>query len=85
MAAYKNPKVYEFPHLNKLGPIDNILLKDGVTRVTVGGKFTTLRKAYEHNKKVVIAGQNDAFVTVVYKGNRLALNDLETMGIFVTK
>ena len=85
VAAYKNPKVYEFPHLNKLGPIDNILLKDGVTRVTVGGKFTTLRKAYEHNKKVVIAGQNDAFVTVVYKGNRLALNDLETMGIFVTK
>jgi hypothetical protein len=82
VAACKNPKNYEFPHLVKLGPIENILLLDGITRITVGGKFKTLRKAYEHNKKVVIAGQNDAFVTVIYKGKRIALDDLVTMGIF---
>ncbi|MDO8998418.1 MAG: hypothetical protein Q7W45_01535 [Bacteroidota bacterium] len=85
IAAFKNPKNYEFPHLNKLGPFDNLLLIDGITRVTVGGKFTTLRKAYEHNKKVVIAGQNDAFVTVIYKGKRIVFEDLEAMGIFKTK
>jgi hypothetical protein len=55
---------------------------DGITRITVGGKFKTLRKVYEHNKKVVIAGQNDAFVTVTYKGKRIALDDLVTLGIF---
>ncbi len=82
VAACKNPKNYEFPHLLKLGPIENILLLDGITRITVGGKFKTLRKAYEHNKKVVIAGQNDAFVTVIYKGKRITLDDLVTMGIF---
>ena len=65
--------------------MENLLLDDGITRITIGGDFNTLSKGYEHNKKVVIAGQNDAFVTVVYKGNRIALNDLETMGIFVTK
>ncbi|MDP3557723.1 MAG: hypothetical protein Q8T03_10135 [Bacteroidota bacterium] len=85
IAAFKNPKNYEFPHLNKLGPFDNLLLIDGITRVTVGGKFTTLRKAYEHNKKVVVAGQNDAFVTVIYKGKRIVFEDLEAMGIFKTK
>jgi hypothetical protein len=55
---------------------------DGITRITIGGKFKTLRKVYEHNKKAVIAGQNDAFVTVMYKGNRITLDDLVTMGIF---
>ncbi|MEI8136913.1 MAG: hypothetical protein WCH21_06270, partial [Bacteroidota bacterium] len=64
---------------------DNLLLADGITRITLGGKFKTIRKAYEHNKKVVVAGQNGAFVSVIYKGNRITLNDLETMGIFVTK
>ena len=82
VAACKNPKNYEFPHLVKLGLIENILLLDGITRITVGGKFKTLRKVYEHNKKVVIAGQNDAFVTVTYKGKRIALDDLVTLGIF---
>jgi tetratricopeptide (TPR) repeat protein len=82
IAACKNPKNYEFPHLIKYGPIENLLLLDGITRITAGGKFKTLRKAYEHNKKVVIAGQNDAFVAVIYKGKRISLDDLVTMGIF---
>lgn len=82
IAACKNPKNYEFPHLIKCGPIENLLLIDGITRITAGGKFKTLRKAYEHNKKVVIAGQNDAFVAVIYKGKRISLDDLVTMGIF---
>lgn len=85
IAAFKIPKNYEFPHLKKYGPFENVVLSDGVIRVTVGGKFKTLRKAWEHNKKVVIAGQNDAFVSVIYKGKRIALDDLEIMGIFVTK
>ncbi|MBA3681474.1 MAG: PD40 domain-containing protein [Bacteroidetes bacterium] len=85
IAAFKNPKVYSFPHLKDCGKLENLLLEDGITRLTIGGSFKTLRAAYEHNKKVVIAGQNDAFVTVIYKRRRLALEELENMGIFKKK
>ncbi len=85
IAAFKNPKVYDFPHLKNCGKLENLLLLDGITRLTIGGSFNTLRKAYEHNKKVVVAGQNDAFVTVIYKNRRVTLEDLETMGIFKRK
>lgn len=85
IAAFKNPKVYSFPHLKDCGKLENLLLEDGITRLTIGGSFKTLRAAYEHNKKVAVAGQNDAFVTVIYKRRRLALEELETMGIFKKK
>ncbi|MBL7911412.1 MAG: PD40 domain-containing protein [Bacteroidia bacterium] len=82
IAAFKFPKAYDFPHLKDCGKLENLLLVDGVTRITVGGSFKTLRAAYQHNKKVVVAGQNDAFVTVIYKNKRITLEELETMGIF---
>ena len=85
IAAFKNPKAYSFPHLKDCGKLENLLLEDGITRLTIGGSFKTLRAAYEHNKKVVVAGQNDAFVTVIYKRRRLALEELENMGIFKKK
>lgn len=85
IAAFKNPKAYSFPHLKDCGKLENLLLEDGITRLTIGGSFKTLRTAYEHNKKVVVAGQNDAFVTVIYKRRRLALEELENMGIFKKK
>lgn len=82
IAAFKFPKAYDFPHLKDCGKLENLLLVDGVTRITIGGSFKTLRAAYQHNKKVVVAGQNDAFVTVIYKNKRITLEELETMGIF---
>jgi hypothetical protein len=65
--------------------VENLLLDDGITRITIGGNFNTLGKAFEHNIKVINAGQKDAFVTVLYKGKRIYLEDLEKMGIFVKK
>lgn len=85
IAAYKYPKNYVYLHLKGLGAIENLILNDGITRITIGGAFNTLGKAYERCKKVIIAGQNDAFVTVIYKGKRIYLEDLETMGIYVKK
>ncbi|MDX2172107.1 MAG: hypothetical protein SFY56_03255 [Bacteroidota bacterium] len=82
IAAYKFPKNYTYKHLKGLGKVENLLLEDGITRITIGGVFNTIRKAFEHNKKVVIAGQTDAFVTALYKGKRVYLEDLEKMGIF---
>jgi hypothetical protein len=85
IAAYKYPKNYTYKHLNGLGEVENILLDDGITRITIGGNFSSLAKAFEHNIKVIKAGQTDAFVTVIYKGKRIYLEDLEKMGIFVKK
>jgi tetratricopeptide (TPR) repeat protein len=82
IAAFKFPKAYDFPHLKDCGKLENLLLADGITRITIGGSFKTLRAAYQHNKKVVVAGQNDAFVTIIYKNRRIPLEELETMGIF---
>jgi hypothetical protein len=85
IAAYKFPKNYVYSHLKGLGDVENLLLDDGITRITIGGNFNTLGKAFEHNIKVINAGQKDAFVTVLYKGKRIYLEDLEKMGIFVKK
>lgn len=85
IAAYKYPKNYTYAHLKGLGNVENLLLDDGITRITIGGAFPNLNKAYEHNMKVVAAGQKDAFVTVLYKGKRIYLEDLEAMGIFPKK
>ena len=82
IAAYKKPRNYKYGHLKGLGKVEKLLLKDGITRMTIGGNFKTLGTAYAHMKKVIIAGQSDAFVTVLYKGKRIYLEDLEKMGIF---
>ena len=84
IAAYKYPKNYVYEHLKGLGDVENFLL-DGITRITIGGAFQNLETAWEHCKKVITAGQTDAFVTVLYKGKRVYLEDLEAMGIFVVK
>lgn len=85
IAAYKYPKNYVYAHLKGLGKVERLLLDDGITRITIGGEFKTLGTAYEHNKKVVYRGQRDAFVTALYNGKRVYLEDLEKMGIFVEK
>lgn len=84
IAAYKYPKNYVYDHLKGLGEVSNFLL-DGITRITIGGDFQNLGTAWEHCKKVITAGQTDAFVTVLYKGKRVYLEELEKMGIFVVK
>lgn len=81
IAAYKYPKNYVYRHLKGLGNVDQFLL-DGITRITIGGDFKTLGTAWEHCKKVITAGQTDAFVTVLYKGKRVYLEELESLGVF---
>ncbi len=85
IAAYKYPKNYKYAHLKGLGKVEDLLLDDGITRITIGGGFTSLSDAFDHNKKVVMAGQKDAFVTAIYKGKRVYLEKLEELGIFTKK
>ncbi len=82
IAALKYPKAMSFPYLKNCGKIESLLLADGITRVTIGGKFTTLNEALKHNKKVIEAGQKDAFITAIYQNKRTLLEDLVKMGVF---
>lgn len=82
IAAYKYPKNYSYSHLKGLGKIETVQLNDGLTRFTIGGDFKTLDEAFEHNLKVIRAGQKDAFVIAIYKGKRTYLSELVKMGIY---
>lgn len=85
IAAYKYPKNYTYAHLKGLGKVETVKLEDGLTRFTIGGDFKTLDAAFEHNLKVIRAGQKDAFVLAIYKGKRVYLSDLVKRGIYVKK
>jgi hypothetical protein len=85
ISAFRYRNRYDFPHLAGLGTIENTLTEGGITRISIGGVFNNYRMALEHSKKVIAAGQKDAFVTLFYKGKRVFLEDLEKMGIFLTK
>lgn len=81
IAAYNLPKNYSYKHLKGLGEVEKLLLDDGITRFTIGGNFKTLNEAKTHCKKVIAAGQSDAFVTAIYQNKRVYLEDLEKLGL----
>lgn len=81
IAAYNMPKNYKYEYLKGLGNVEKLLLDDGITRFTIGGAFKTLNEAINHKNKVQSAGQKDAFVTAIYKGKRVYLQDLEKIGL----
>jgi hypothetical protein len=81
VAALRNTGRYYLPHLAKFGRIEKVKLGDGFTRLMLGGSFNTLRKAFNYNKKVVKAGQQDAFVIAIYKGKRVQFEELVKMGV----
>ena len=81
IAAYNMPENYSYDRLKGLGEVEKSLLNDGITRFTIGGNFNTLNLANEHRDKVVARGQDDAFVTAIYKGKRVYLEELIEQGI----
>jgi hypothetical protein len=80
IAAYRLPENYSYKHLSGLGDIDQLDL-EGIVRFTIGGNFNTLDLANAHMKKVRAAGQTDAFVTAIYNGKRVYLEELEKLGL----
>jgi hypothetical protein len=84
-AALKSGKNYAYPELYKIGKIERLSSNDGYTRLTIGGSFKTLKSAFGVNKKVVKAGQKEAFVICYYKGKRTTFEELEKQNIFVEK
>lgn len=80
IAAYRLPDNYSYKHLSGLGDIDQLNI-DGIVRFTIGGNFNTLDEANLHLGKVRGAGQGDAFVTAIYNGKRVYLEELEKLGL----
>jgi len=83
VGVYKKRATYNFPKLKGLGKVTNESLNDGSTRMTMGGSYKTLREAFIHNKKIISAGQGDAFVSVYYKGKRIGIENLRRSGVLV--
>jgi len=82
IAAYNFPKNYTYKRLKGFGKVKKVVLDDNITRFTIGGVFKTYGEASIHNEKVKAAGQTDAFITAIYKGKRVYLQDLIDQGIF---
>lgn len=80
IAAYRMPENYSYDKLKGLGKVEKMDL-DGIMRFTIGGEFKTLNSANDHCAKVRAAGQTDAFVTAIYNGKRVYLEELEKAGI----
>lgn len=83
VGVFKKRTTYHFPKLRGLGKVSTERLKDGSTRMTMGGSYKTLRQAFRHNKKITRAGQSDAFVSVYYKGQRIGIENLRRKGVLV--
>lgn len=82
IGAFKNADNIVYPNLDGYGRIQKLPTQDGLVRVTIGGSFKTLKKAFEFNKKIIAAGQSDAFVIALFNGQRLTLEELESKGIY---
>ena len=82
IAAYNFPENYNYKRLEGLGKVEKNILEDNITRFTIGGNFYTFNDASIHNDKVKARGQDDAFVTAIYKGKRVYLKQLIDQGIF---
>lgn len=80
IAAYTMPENYNYDKIKHLGKVDKNVV-GGIARFTIGGEFNSLNAANEHCAKVRKAGQTDAFVTAIYNGQRVYLEDLEKQGI----
>jgi len=84
-AALKSGKNYAYPELYKIGKVERLNSNDGYTRLTIGGTFKTLKSAFSINKRVVKAGEKEAFIICFYKGKRTTFEELEKQKLFVEK
>jgi hypothetical protein len=75
IGAYKISTNFNYAKLIGLPKVEQNIRADGITRFTTG-KLSTLRKAYDLQKKLKKRHLTDAFIVATYKGERLYLEDL---------
>ncbi|HVA99552.1 MAG TPA: tetratricopeptide repeat protein [Bacteroidia bacterium] len=77
IGAYRHPQNFKHKNLNSLvpPPVDEKNYPDGITRFTMR-TFKTLRQAELFRQQVIKLRTNDAWITAIYKGQRMLLQDL---------
>lgn len=86
IAAYRHPENYKYPYLKKFEPppAEVLPFPDGITRFTMR-EFRTLKEAEAFRQQVITAGQRDAWITAVYKGQRTYLTELIKVNFYNAK
>ncbi|MCC7301162.1 MAG: PD40 domain-containing protein [Bacteroidia bacterium] len=75
IGAYRFPQNFKYPTVEEFGPAEIIAYPDGITRFTMK-QFTNLKDAEKFRQIVIKRGITDAWITAVYKGERVLLTDL---------
>ncbi len=77
IGAYRKPQNFKHKNLDVLEPPPALVLPypDGITRFTMRD-FTTLKDAEIFRQECIRLGTHDAWITCLYKGQRMLLQDL---------
>jgi len=77
VAAYRHPDNYKYSKLTSFIPPDPLKqpYPDGITRFTLR-QFNSLKKAEFFRQDVIQKGTKDAWITAIYKGKRMLLQEL---------
>ena len=77
IGAYRKPQNFKHKNLNSLEPPATLIspFPDGITRFTMRD-FTTIKDAEAFRQECIRLGTKDAWITAVYNGNRVLLQEL---------
>ncbi len=86
IGAYRKPENFKHANLNSLEPPPTVVLPfpDGITRFTMRD-FKTLKEAENFRQAVIKLGTGDAWITALYQGKRMLLQDLIANNFFNRK
>jgi hypothetical protein len=83
IGAYRHPQNFKHKNLNSLEPPPTVVLPypDGITRFTMRD-FTTIKDAELFRQEVIRLGTKDAWITAIYQGKRVLLQELIANNFF---
>jgi hypothetical protein len=86
IGAYRHPQNFKHTNLNSLEPPPALVLPypDGITRFTMRD-FTTIKDAEAFRQEAIRLGTKDAWITAIYQGKRILLQELIANNFFNRK
>jgi hypothetical protein len=86
IGAYRKPQNFKHKNLNSLEPPPALVTPypDGITRFTMR-EFTTIKDAEIFRQECIRLGTKDAWITAMYNGNRMLLQELIANNFFNKK
>jgi tetratricopeptide (TPR) repeat protein len=86
IGAYRKPQNFKHKNLNSLEPPPALVLPypDGITRFTMR-EFTTIKDAEIFRQECIRLGTKDAWITAMYQGKRMLLQELIANNFFNRK